>query len=242
MILSIDVGLKNLSYCVVNCSDKRDISTYSIYLWEVVNILNNEEEDNKCESVQKNGNICNKKGSYKYIESDNTIYCCKMHFPKRIKIKKNNNIKKKKVKEYGLQEITKTIISKIQKIYNDNIIIFKEISDIIIELQPTCNQRMKFISHIIYGKYTELYINKEIKINFIRASSKLKMYSGPYIECKLKSKYAQRKWLSIEYCKWYLENKFNDEQRDKWLLFFKSCKKKDDLSDCFLYCINKLIK
>ena len=95
---------------------------------------------------------------------------------------------------------------------------------------------MLFISHILYGKFIEIYKNT-IPIKFIRASYKLNAYTGPRIECKLKGKYAQRKWLSVQYIRWFLENKFSHEQRDKWLPFFESKKVKPDMSDTLLMCI-----
>ena len=106
-------------------------------------------------------------------------------------------------------------------------------------MQPSCNPKMLFISHILYGKFVELYKNT-IPIRFVRASQKLKAYTGPKIECKLKGKYAQRKWLSVQYIRWFLENKFSQEQRDKWLPFFESKTVKPDMGDTGLMCINAI--
>ena len=100
---------------------------------------------------------------------------------------------------------------------------------------------MKFVSHILYGKLVDLYKdNQNISIRFVRASQKLKIYTGPEIECKLKGSYAQRKFLSIEYCKWFLQNKFSEEQKNLWLSHFTSGGKTNDISDALLYCINFL--
>jgi len=96
---------------------------------------------------------------------------------------------------------------------------------------------MLFISHILYGKFVELYKNT-IPIRFVRASQKLRAYTGPKIECKLKGKYDQRKWLSIQYGQWFLENKFSQEQRDKWLPTLTG--KLDDRFDVMLMCINAI--
>ena len=72
----------------------------------------------------------------------------------------------------------------------------------------------------------------------MRASQKLRAYTGPPIECKLKGKYAQRKWLSIKYGEWFLENKFSKEQRDKWLPTLTG--KLDDRFDVLLMSINAI--
>ena len=99
---------------------------------------------------------------------------------------------------------------------------------------------MKFISHIIYGKFVELYYDKKTTIRFVRAAQKLKAYTGPFIECKLKGLYAKRKWLSIQYAMWFLENKFSSDQKEQWLQHFNNHSKRDDMSDVVLMSINAL--
>ncbi len=240
MILSIDVGLRNLALCCMSAEIPTDFQTYKIHLWDVYNIL--DSDDYHCESLQKNGNVCGKKCSQTYInDNSENCYTCKTHFPKNIEITKDNNFKKKNVNDYLLQNVAKILIQKTQDIYDANINIFSQIKSILIELQPSFNPKMKFISHILYGKLVELYKNKDTEIKFIKASTKLKAYTGPDIICNLKGIYAKRKWLSIQYTKWFLENKFSDEQKNLWLSKFLENKSKlDDMSDCALYSINSL--
>lgn len=240
MILSIDIGLRNLSMCIMNAGDKTDLSTYKIHLWDVYNTL--DSDDYRCESLQKSGKVCNKKCSLKYIdENTKSKFTCKTHFPKALlPIKKTNEFKKKAVDDYLLQDIAKIVLTKVQDIYDTNKAIFEQLTSIIIELQPSCNQKMKFTSHIIYGKLVELYKEISTTIRFVRASQKLKAYTGPNIECKLKGAYAKRKWLSIQYTRWFLENKFSKEQKEKWLDDFLTCGKADDRSDTALMAINAL--
>ena len=240
MILSIDIGLRNLSLCIMSAGNKADMKTYKIHLWDVYNTL--DSDDYKCKSLQKNKKTCNRKCSCKYKDNDDTIvYSCKSHFPKQLlPLKKDNIFKKKAVNDYLLQDIAIVVLSKIQEIYDNNIIVFSELKNIIIELQPKINQKMKFTSHIIYGKLVELYKETNTTVRFVRASQKLKAYTGPSIECKLKGSYAKRKWLSIQYTKWFLENKFDLEQSNTWLPFFENHSKKDDVSDTMLMAINGL--
>lgn len=230
-ILTIDIGLKNLALCIMSASDSTDYKTYKLHLWNVYNILEC-DEDRLCGAMQKNGKICNKKCLYKYREE----FTCKTHFPKNIEIKRNNNIKFKKIKDYLLQDIAKILLTKINEIFNDDI--FKDLDGIYIELQPQMNKKMALVSHILYGKLVELYIQKNIPIRFVRASTKLKCYIGPPIECKLKTAYAKRKWLSIQYIKWFFENKFNNEEKENWLPFLLSHKKADDICDAMCYVLN----
>lgn len=227
--LCIDPGLRNLSICVMN-------TDFEILLWDVYNVL--DTDDYKCQGFFKNGKLCNRKCIMKYVNINNElIHCCKSHFPKNIKQTKNNNFKKKNIDQYLLQDITKAFNDRIQQIYDQNDI-FKNLDSIFIELQPSRNPKMLFISHILYGKLVELYKDTNTIVRFVRASQKLKAYTGPIIECKLKGAYAKRKWLSVQYAKWFLENKFSKDQKDKWLhtLIGKS----DDRSDTLLMSINSI--
>ena len=237
-VLSIDIGLRNLALCCISSNDKKNFSSYNIELWEIYNTL--DQDDYRCESIQKNGKICGKKCKFKYKTDSMVIYCCKTHFPKNLNCNlKEHLFKKMIIKDYLLQDIAKILISKIQYIY-ENKLSNIDIKNIIIELQPNVNRKMVFTSHIIYGKLVELYKDLNVNIKFVKASQKLKAYTGPKIECNLKGKYCQRKWLSVEYCKWFLENKFSKEQKEQWFLFFNSQAIKPDLADTFLMSINGL--
>lgn len=224
----IDVGLRNLSICIMN-------SNYEILLWDVYNILDG--DDYHCVDKFKNGKICNRKCNMKYTLNDSMVYCCKTHFPKTIKATKLNDFKKKSIDNYLLQDIAKAFITRVDEIYNDNPV-FKELNSVHIELQPKCNPKMLFTSHVLYGKLVELYKDTNVTIRFVRASQKLKSYTGPEVKCPLKGKYAQRKWLSIKYGWWFLENKFTKEQSDKWSPTLVG--KLDDRFDCFLMAINSI--
>jgi hypothetical protein len=238
MILSIDIGLRNLALCCMSAENPKDVSTYKIHLWDVYNTLNS--DDYKCEGIQKNGKICGKKCSFKYTLEDKVIHSCKTHFPKTLDCKSKKHVfKKKAIKDYLLQDIAKVVLCKLQEIYDNNLLNLN-ITSIIIELQPKINRKAVFTSHIIYGKLVELYKDSNVPIKFIRASQKLKCYTGPKIECKLKGAYAQRKWLSVEYCKWFLENKFAEEESVNCLQIFSMNSKQDDLSDTFCMAINAL--
>lgn len=236
--LAIDIGLRNLAMCVMSANDKSNLETFNIHLWDVFDTIEDSEEF-LCKSIQKNGKICNKKCLYKYKHENEIVYTCKKHFPKNITIEKSNKVIKKAINDYLLQDIAKKVLYKLQYIY-DTYPIFKELTNIIIELQPKINQKMKFTSHIVYGKLVELYKDSDVTIRFVRASTKLKAYTGPPIECKLKGAYAKRKWLSIQYCKWIIENKFSKEISNKWLKIFETHKKLDDMMDTCLMAINAL--
>lgn len=238
MICTIDIGLRNLAICCMSAQNLKDISSYNIALWDIYNTL--DSDDYKCESIKKNGKVCGAKCSLKYLSDQTTIHCCKTHFPKNIEKTQQNAFKIKPIDSYLLQDIAKTVLAKVQHIYDSNLTIFESVNQVLIELQPGINKKMIFTSHLVYAKLVELYRHTSTTIRFVRASQKLKAYTGPEIQCKLKGSYARRKWLSIQYTRWFLETKFSQDQKDKWLSFFDTKTVKADLSDCYLMSINGL--
>jgi hypothetical protein len=258
MVLTIDVGLKNLAMCIMD-------SEYNIHLWDVYNLLDDEQYSYSCEIRQKDGKMCEKKCQFKIPKelkkkvntldintSDNTngehdgsdskaaeqmfMYYCKRHYPKDIPNQKKYFIKDKKVGDFLLQDIAERIMKGINDIYNKHLDLFNSVTNVCIELQPKVNQRMKFTSHIIYAKFVDLYKDRNgaIPVRFIRASQNLQAYRGPPVECKLKTPYSRRKYLSVAYTKWYLEhdllcNEFNKSRN--YSEFLLSHPKKDDLCD-----------
>jgi hypothetical protein len=236
MILSIDIGIRNLSMCIMSATDPKDFKSYKIHLWLNCNTL--EPDKHLCTALQKNGFACNKKCCLKYTKNNEVIYSCKSHFPKDIKIEKTNYFKVKLIKDYLLQEITTIVLKKLVEIYDTNIELFSQITKIYLEKQPQFAPVMNFVSHILYGKLVELFFNKNCIIKFVRASQKLKAYTGPEIICHLKNKYSQRKWFSVVYTKWFLENKFCTDEKNIWLPILNSNSIQADLSDAYLQAIN----
>lgn len=234
-ILSLDIGLRNLALCAMSAKDSSKIETFHLELWKVYNML--DSDDHRCKSLKKNKDVCGKKCSTKL----NNNFYCKTHFPKDTNFNiKLHTFKIKPINSYLLQDIAKVVLLKIQHIYDENKELFSQLTGIVIELQPKVNQKMKFISHVIYGKLTELLANTSTTIRFVRAAQKLKAYTGPFIECKLKSAYSKRKWLSIRYTEWFLTNKFSNDERELWSKYLLYHSKQDDLCDTFLMTINAL--
>jgi hypothetical protein len=100
-ILSFDVGIKNLAYCII---EKNDIE-FKILNWGVINLIDDVE---KCMFEIKGGKKCDKPANFKichkdneimYLNETNTFSCCEGHkkksMPSFIKIDKNIKVKKK---------------------------------------------------------------------------------------------------------------------------------------------------
>lgn len=241
MILAIDVGLKNLSMCIMS----REQDNVNIHLWNVYNIIKDDEEDRKCETLLKSNHDkpCGKACKYKYDSNDDQlVYTCKVHFPKTITINKNNIIVPVRVKDINLQNIVLLMIDKLQYLYESNNELFDKLDKVVIELQPKCNDKMKLISHIIYGKIIDVLRNNvALDVKFIRATQKLNiLYDGPDITCTLKDGYAKRKYMAVKYTEYFITKLCKDEEVKHWQDCFAAIKKKDDMADVFCYCISHL--
>ena len=96
----------------------------------------------------------------------------------------------------------------------------------IIENQPVLkNPKMKSIQMMVYSYFNLIGVSNIILFS---PRHKLDVYNGPDIECHLKSKYSKRKFLSIKYTKYMIQN------NKEYLNIFNSIKKKDDLADSLL--------
>lgn len=248
-ILSIDVGIKNLAYCLIENSNDEII----ILDWCVIDLR---EEKQKCKYITK-GKICNKNALYK---KDNECYC-KVHSKKigiipteKIVSYKNANLtelleycKKYKIK-YDKENKTnvKKYISEYLEKYKLDIIDYKSASnmdliDIGISIMNNLNEKKELIADTIIienqigpiankmkciqGMIAQYFIMKDIKnIKFISAINKLKNYTTS------KLNYSERKKLSIKVTKELLDAPSLVE----WIEHFDKSKKQDDLADCFL--------
>lgn len=227
-ILSIDVGIKNLAYCILEINE-----TFKIISWDIINILDDKiDKQPKCENIINN-KICNKISSFKFNINDSfKFYCDKKTCHKKMNKKFPNIklIKQKKitVKNTPLIELVTILLNKL-KINN----LLLNVDIVIIENQPVLkNPTMKSIQIVLYTYFIENGIinnNSLIKnVILFSARNKLKGYNGPIINTDhIKNKYNKRKYLSIEYTKYYIKN-------SKFYNFFINSKKKDDLADSFI--------
>ena len=206
--LSFDVGIKNLAYCKLT-EDKNIID------WGIINL----NENPICQVHLKKP--CEKQATYYVKDDENIKYCCTSHSKKFKKIKKMNV-------NHDLNKLSQICITKLRKLN------LKDVNYVLIENQPALkNPVMKSIQMIIYTFFViEGIMNKESlieNIHMVNARNKLKVYKGPKIECNKKGKYAQNKFLSVEYTKKMIENEENNFKNT-----FNLSKKKDDLADAYL--------
>ena len=259
-ILSIDVGIKHLAFCLFNYQNHDD---YNIEKWDVINLCN--DKIYYCCGQKSKKKPCTRAPRY---TKKNTYYC-KIHAKnKEFKIPpktlyKSSLLKskccelKKLYTEMGLTKkhkmIKKEYLVAICQHVNDNYFdpivhtkakdfniitlgrnmrasfnsLLKDISlaRVIIENQigPLAN-RMKTLQGMVMQHFIELSVPI---IEEISAANKLK----PFLLQGQKTTYNERKKIGIKIT---LQQLTSTSKIIKWMDFFQSHKKKDDLADSFL--------
>ena len=239
IILSIDVGIKNLAHCLFEIDDN-DYSKYNMFEWDVVDICNIKKQTCKAELKKRleDGTyaICGKNATFK---DNNGICYCKTHVKKFLNNDLNtdlNNDTYEEIKYDNASEIRLVDLGiNMMKAYD---IIFNKykIDIVIIENQISkIATRMKTIQ----GMITQYFIMEHTtNIEFISSTNKLKLFTDK----KTKTDYSERKRMGIEFCRNVMINNIdNYDYKDDnecyfkgWLEHFDKHKKKDDLADCFL--------
>ena len=223
-ILSFDVGIKNLAYCILD-------SNCEISEWKVLDIIEkneNNEEIVNCSCKNNNGTNCKSKAIYKKNDSE-TYYCNKHSSVNKEIIPDLSLIKKKvKVKSIPLNKMSILLFECLNKYPN-----LLNVNIVIIENQPCLmNPMIKTIQVLIYSYFTIKGILNEsssiTEVNMVNARNKLSFYNGPAIETFSKNKYTQRKKESIEVCKYFIKDDTINSP------YFLAHKKKDDLADAYL--------
>lgn len=245
IILSIDVGIKNLAICEIDAEQKKILN------WQVINLCKDQE---LCNFITKKKVSCGKPAVYAKC---NSLYCnahakksthiiprdiptCAMikkldekaltqltekwnitsNKPKQIREIMQGNalvpIKPLNANTIELSELAHILCDEL-----DNTLDLTHIDEVIIENQisPIAN-RMKCLQSML----TQYFAMRNIKtIKFISAANKLKLFEGA------KKTYAERKKLGIE-----VTNNFLKDTNSPYIDMFNNSTKKDDLADAFL--------
>ena len=177
-LISFDVGIKNLAYCLLNNDKIED--------WGIINI-----------SIDPVCDICDKSAK----KTCENIKLCTTHTKlKKYKDKKMKNIPKI---NNNIFELGKNIVQKLDEKEN-----FLNVDIVCIENQPALkNPTMKTVQMILYSYFLINGVPNNIKnIEMVNARNKLKVYNGPKIECDIKNKYNKNKFLAIKYCEYMIKN------------------------------------
>tara|TARA_Y100000816_G_C26103586_1_gene585595 strand:- start:765 stop:1541 length:777 start_codon:yes stop_codon:yes gene_type:complete len=138
------------------------------------------------------------------------------------------------IEEWCIYDAGKTPIQYMKFI--DELKLYTKATKVIIEKQPTKNVKMKQFENMLYSYFIiKGILDQESPIKTIEIfNPKLKL--GKY-NIKGFKNYRERKKISIELCNIFITK---ETQKDEMIKMFKNSKKKDDLSDCLLQCIQSM--
>lgn len=250
-LISIDVGIKNLAYCILE--KNTHTGDYKIIKWDSINLCGHEPNCIQCKnkaSYTKNElNYClthAKKTGFIIPTKDKTPSSIKkmkieniISLASEYKITIDVNDKKNIILKTVIEFFDKNIMEKTNKTSAnsldlvtigislkkefDKIIPIVNIDQVIIENQigPIAN-RMKMIQ----GMIAQYFIMYGIpSVSCVSSMNKLKAFTD---SGNNKNEYKDRKKLSIDITKGIIANMTD------WIPFFLDHKKKDDLADSFL--------
>lgn len=253
LILSIDVGIKNLAVCICDISD----DNYEVKYWDVINL---------CNEVNHSCCKCNKDAKY---TKEGLFYCAKhaktteYKIPEKAiktieKMKKNDlltlchsinielscntlkaliikqirekycndylePIEKENAASFSLITLGRNLNSSFDNLFIKHNIDYLNLKHVIIENQIAPKANRM---KSIQCMLTQYFITKNIEhIEYISAINKLSNFVDKPTE------YSERKKIAIEITRKKLQNSSTNTQ---WLEHFNKHKKKDDLADSFL--------
>lgn len=266
-IVSIDIGIRNLSYAII------DSETCKIEEWGLINLLKNETKERKkcdeCKSgiyfaynsveLPKRINLCKRhtkkyeviKSSqldkkYKEVEDNDKCEFCKKNG--KIKIddivyctthyNQRSKVKKIKIKKVNCNTMpVKTILINQITVLDEEYSHFLDCDKILIERQPGKKRRMEKVSNNLFSYF--LIRGLLNKESSIQNVDYIDASSKLFIyPKKYKNTYKKRKKLSTFICDRYIK-----ETQDECIInVFTKEKKKDDLADALLQCLSHLHK
>ena len=260
LILSIDVGIRNLAYCILETNNSQ---SFSITKWDVINLC---PDIPTCGAIVKQ-HICNKKATF----IKNGLCFCKTHAkntPYLIPDISNSAQTLRKEKLEALVSLAKTHqidISGVKYTKKDHLsILIPAMKEKTFDVIKKCSASEMGLVNI--GIAIEQELDKQIPLGGIKQiiienqlsplASRMKTIQGMLAQYfimrglknivfvsatnklrlfskdkKEKPKYAERKLLSIQYTKSILELQ---PLNKRWMWLVSSHPKKDDLADSFL--------
>ena len=221
-IISIDVGIKNLAYCLLEIDDTNDtVNNIKIGQWDSINLCAADPLIECCV-------VCKKKAKYYYYplnneEDENKIYICSTH-SKKIETKHEIIVEKKaSANKMDLVSIGIAIKKEFDTRFAEELM---NINHIVIENQISpIATRMKTIQ----GMLMQYFIMQGVpSITFASAINKLKAFTDK----KKKISYKDRNKLGIEVTAKIIADV--PQSSNEWSAYFKTHKKQDDLADSLL--------
>ena len=260
-IISIDVGIKNLAYCIIDI-DTSTNSEYKIIKWDSINLCG---EDMKCLVQTEKGTPCNKKATY----SKNNIDYCLTHAKKTSYMIPNKELSFPSIKKMKIDNLI-SLAEKYHIHLNDDNkkkdTILKTILDYIsinafdIIGKKSANQLdLVTIGISMKNEFDKIMPTTNIEHVIIEnqispIANRMKTIQGMIAQYFIMKGIQQVSFVSaMNKLKSFTINNEKTEYKDRkkmgvtitggilefynnkeWLIFFKGHKKKDDLADSFL--------
>jgi hypothetical protein len=250
-ILTFDIGIKNLAYCLVRCPVDA-IMKFDILYWGIIDISN--ENDKKCLK-------CNSKSQY-FCKETNNNYCKKhgANIKEKKKIKNNDSFSLQI--ERLIKALSTFYTNMIDRLYSINAYVnheSEEVEEVVlsnntvnnlmiyIENQPVLkNPIMKTISICLYTYFNIKklqYPNKIKSINFISATVKTRLPFYNFItnnytvttKMNKLNDYKNRKIFCIDIVAEIITQLNQSYYNVIANCYYSLSKKKDDLADTLLY-------
>jgi hypothetical protein len=259
-ILSIDVGMKHLAYCLF---DIQEADKFTIEKWDIINLCS-EEDEKICMGITKKNKQCDKIAKY----CKNNEYFCKTHTKNHTFSIPTNDLKEKNIKKLKIKALKKKVesfkitIDKKKPLKKDLLeLILSYIDENYFDFiyKPNANN----FNLITYGRnlkarFTKLLgkttlqcvvVENQIGPLALRMKTLQGMIMQHFIErnCQIieeisplnklkdyinkKTTYKERKSLGIKIT---IEKLQNINEISCWMTHFVKHKKKDDLADSFL--------
>lgn len=165
-ILSIDVGIKNLAFCLLeyieNDEENSSLNGFNILLWDVINLC---DDKKVCNIIDK----CNNEA--KYIDEINSKYICLKH----CKLYEGLKIPPKEFNEKTLKKIKLDELKNIINKYNINFQNNEECKSI--KIKYTKNDYLKHLNKFIDENYLKtIKINNANDVDLISIGISIKKY------------------------------------------------------------------
>lgn len=263
-VLAFDIGIRNLAWCLAS----KEGTQYTILGWQNYDLLKGEGQDvvkekEKCA-------YCSSKPGYIHGGKQTCVRHCAVGFPalrdlsgellkkvptvpvcKKLLVaqKVSGSVGSKAAAETLLatvfslpivrQKVTKaldteltTLHDAIRKFITDHSALFKKATTILLENQPVLkNPTMKSVQILLFASLRDLLQPSPPVVKLVHAGKKVS------VEAKGDAGYKDRKAASEARVRELL---VKTAEKEKWLGFFNSHVKKNDLADAFCMCVDKL--
>jgi hypothetical protein len=241
--LGVDVGLRHLSICtVLVCPESQRLK---LAQWAVLDVFSCASPTNRCQTLVKStGCPCGRPADCRY---DSDSQACYKHVPAHLRKSGDyhRDPPRPKVRDHSLQSTAVAVLSALDDFIASHAEALSAVSSVVIELQPRVNNRMKFVSHLILGRFSQHFVARPVVVKFVGASTKLKGWPQSVMDAVMESvgtqasPYVRRKRMSVGLVEALLADGRTFEAPDSWAQWLQQQGQKHDAADALLYCVQE---